>query len=1346
MKIFRLLLMLCGILFANIGFANEIDGMRFTHIGLEEGLSHSTIFGINQDKEGNLWFATYDGLNKYDGYNFTVYRHQYKNPKSIANDITRCVAIDDDNRVWVATRDGLSLYNHRQNEFTNFYYNRKEQNMSITNIVPLQKDWLMLGTTEGILLFDVQGGHFMNDTLSTALHSLKPSTLVKQGEYVYIGAEDAVYTYFLRDGSLKKLVELPAKTQINGILCRMLNRVWIATEGSGLYLYDLKTEKLRNYRYEDKTTGLISNYVRSLALDQENRLWVGTYSGLNIYEEGNDSFASIENSIIRIGVLSQNSVRCIFKDSQGGMWLGTYWGGLNYYHPLCNRFQQIKHIPFYNSLSDNVVSCIVEDKNKNLWMGTSDGGLNFYDSATKTYKNYLFNPDTSDGVPFKDIKTVYVDEATDKVYVGAHAGGMMVLHRKTGKKEFYNHQNSDLPSNHIYSIVSDGKGGLWIASLDYLLHFDVDKKHFTVIDKDVEGRPIQKYNLLLYRDSKGRIWVGGKMGLSVYDQLDTAVQANTDFSISMNLKQSFVNCIHESLSGYIWVGTRNGLFALREGDKELLQYTTDDGLPSNVVYGILEDGYGRLWISTNQGLSCFNPNSRKLRNFTVIDGLQSNQFNAGSYCRVSSGAMLFGGINGVTLFRPEILIDNPYTPKPVINKLFVFNKEVLPNDNTGILKENIEYVDHITLKSSQNSFSISFVVSNYIAGMHNTFAYKLEGYNEEWYKQDDISPVSYSNLPAGDYTFLLKAANNDGKWSKEVAALHIRVLPVWYCTWWALLVFALSVILLLFVVFRFFWQRKSMQAEIRLERLDKEKREEVNQMKIRFYIDISHELRTPLTLIVAPLQELIERVKGHWEHEKLAYIQRNTNRLLHLVNQLMDYRRAELGIFELQPVYGNAYKKVLNSFLNYENLSKRRDIDYNLYTELQDEELLFDETYLDLIVNNLLSNAFKYTGKGECITVRLYKENDNLVLQVIDTGVGIPEEKQKRIFERFYQAESGHEGSGIGLSLVQRLVDLHHGRITLDSKVGEGSTFSIYIPQDKSVYTSEELLAQEEGVKEQRAYYTNAHDVYVDDEESLDTSTLADSEKEKRGTILIVDDNLELRQYLVSGLSSDFNLLEADNGQKALDILKEETVDLVITDIMMPVMDGVKLCKVIKQNIRTCHIPVYMLSAKVDTKYQLEGFQVGADDYIPKPFSMPILKAKIQNVLRTRHRAFEHYSNTTEVEPEKLANNSMDEELLRKAIAVIEKNMDNVEFSTEQFAKELNMSRSNLHLKLKAITGKSAIDFIHKIRFNRACQLLKEGKYTVSEISFMVGYNTPSYFAARFKKYMGCLPTEYGKK
>lgn len=785
---------------------------------------------------------------------------------------------------------------------------------------------------------------------------------------------------------------------------------------------------------------------------------------------------------------------------------------------------------------------------------------------------------------------------------------------------------------------------------------------------------------------------------------------------------------------------------MKESDKQFLQYTTENGLPSNVIYGILEDAYGRLWISTNQGLSCLNSESGKFRNFTIMDGLQGNQFNAGAYCRKDNGYMLFGGVNGITSFRPETLIDNPYAPKPVINKLFVHNKEVLPDDETGILKESITYVNRITLSSSQNSFAISFVVSNYIAGKHNTFTYKLEGYDNVWYKQNDISLVSYSNLPAGDYTFCIKAANNDGKWNEEPAILHIHILPVWYSTWWALSLFALSFALLVFGIVRFFWLRKSMQAEIRMERLDKEKREEISQMKIRFYVNISHELRTPLTLIVAPLQELLDRISGHWEHEQLLYVQRNTNRLLHLVNQLMDFRRAELGIFELRAVYSNAYKRILNCFMNYESLSKRKDIDYNFYTELQDKNVLFDENYLDLIANNLLSNAFKYTEVGESIIVKLYIEDDNLVLQVIDTGIGIPLEKQEKIFERFYQIENGREGSGIGLSLVQRLVELHHGRIVLQSEVGKGSTFTIYLPQDESVYTQEELLGRSGDEGEQRVYSTNANDIYIGDDEKFGEEVSTDEENCKRGTILVVEDNRELRQYLVNGLSALFDILETENGQKALDILKDKDVDLIITDVMMPVMDGVRLCKLVKQNLRTCHIPVYMLSAKVDIKYQLEGLQVGADDYIAKPFSMEVLRTKILNMLRTRYRIFERYSNMTEIRPEKLTSNTMDEELLRKAIAVVEKNMDNVEFSTEQFAREMNMSRSNLHLKLKAITGKSAIDFIHKIRFNRACQLLKEGKYTVSEISFMVGYNTPSYFAARFKKYIGCLPTEYGKK
>ena len=848
MKIIQTLLVLLGGLFPFILNAGTTEDIYFSHIGMEDGLSHSTIFAINQDKEGNLWFATYDGVNKYDGYNFTVYRHEYANPNSIASDITRCIAIDDSDQIWVGTREGLSFYNRRKNSFSNYYYKKNGINVPINSIAPIKENWLMLGTAEGILLFDIKKECFLNDTLPS-LHLLKPTVLVRQGEYIYIGAEDGVYTYTLSGGKLERLVSMPAGIRIHAILCQMFSRIWMATEGDGLFMYDAKTKELKNYRYESEQSGLNSNYVRSLELDTENRLWVGTYSGLNIYKEATDNFSSIKSSEIQEGSLSQNSVRSIFKDSQGGMWLGTYWGGLNYYHPLCNRFQRIKHVPFLNSLSNNVVSCIVEDSEHNLWIGTSDGGLNFYDSTSKLYKNYLFKSGSLD-VPFKDIKTVYVDEEHDKVYVGAHAGGMMALQRKSGRVEYFNRQNSNLPSNNIYSIISDENGGLWVASLEHLLHFDIDKRNFTIVDKDQNGRKLQQYNRLLFRDSRRRIWVGGEMGVSVYNQIGTDFLANTDFHIDPILQQAFVNCFYESTSGYIWIGTRSGLFAMKEGSKELLQYTTADGLPSNVIYGIMEDAYARLWISTNQGLSCLNPENGKFRNFTILDGLQGNQFNAGSYCRQDNGYMLFGGVNGITLFRPETLIDNPYAPKPVINKLFVYNKEVLPNDETGILSETIEYADHITLSSSQNSFAISFVVSNYIAGKHNTFAYKLEGYNDEWYRQNDTSPVSYSNLPAGDYTFYIKAANNDGKWNEEPTVLHIRVLPVWYCTWWALSLFALSFMLVVFGIVRYFWLRKSMQAEILMERLDKEKQEEISQMKIRFYVNISHELRTPLTLIV----------------------------------------------------------------------------------------------------------------------------------------------------------------------------------------------------------------------------------------------------------------------------------------------------------------------------------------------------------------------------------------------------------------------------------------------------------------------------------------------------------------
>ena len=1329
-------------------FSETPEQITFSYISINEGLSQSTVFSIDQDKRGNMWFATYDGVNKYDGYAFTVYQHNEDDPNSIANDISRIVKTDSQGRVWIGTRDGLSRYDEEKDIFQNFFYEKNGKHLQVNGIEEISPEQLLISTPEGLIMFDIKESKFIDDSFSTAMHKTIASTLYRQGDQIYIGTStDGLYTYSITQKTFEKVIPILGTKQIQAILQQSPTRIWVATEGAGLFLINPKTKEIKNYLHSPSNPKSISsNYIRSLAMDSQNRLWIGTFNDLNIYHEGTDSFASYSSNPVENGSLSQRSVRSIFMDSQGGMWLGTYFGGLNYYHPIRNRFKNIRNIPYKNSLSDNVVSCIVEDKDKNLWIGTNDGGLNLYNPITQRFTSYTLQEDESArGIGSNNIKAVYVDEKKSLVYIGTHAGGLSILHRNSGQVENFNQRNSQLVNENVYAILPDGEGNLWLGTLSALVRFNPEQRSFTTIEKEKDGTPVvSKQITTLFRDSHKRLWIGGEEGLSVFKQEGLDIQKASILPVS-NVTKLFTNCIYEASNGIIWVGTREGFYCFNEKDKQIKRYNTTNGLPNNVVYGILEDSFGRLWLSTNRGISCFNPETEKFRNFTESDGLQSNQFNTASYCRTSVGQMYFGGINGITTFRPELLLDNPYTPPVVITKLQLFNKVVRPDDETGILTKNISETKSITLKSWQTAFSIEFVVSNYISGQHNTFAYKLEGYDKEWYYLTDSRTVSYSNLPQGTYQFLVKAANSDGKWNPIPTALEIIVLPIWYKTWWALLIFFATFAGFITFVFRFFWMRKSMEAQLEIERRDKEHQEEINQMKMRFFINISQELRTPLTLILTPLQEIINKISDRWTRNQLEYIQRNANRLLHLVNQLMDYSRAELGVFELKAKKGNAHQLIQDNFLFYDKLARHKKITYTLHSELEDKEVLFDANYLELIVNNLLSNAFKYTESGQSITVTLKEENGWLLLQVSDTGIGIPINKQGKIFERFYQIESEHVGSGIGLSLVQRLIELHHGRIELDSEENKGSTFSVYLPQDLSVYKPSELASNNEQNEEEQVYSTNSKAMYFIDTEKVENESVESGDK-KRGTILIVEDNNEIRRYLSNGLADLFNTLEAGNGEEALEKLKDNEVDVIVTDVMMPVMDGIKLCKNVKQNIRTCHIPVIILSAKTDIKDQMEGLQMGADDYIPKPFSLAILTTKIQNMMRTRRRMLDKYAKSLEVEPEKITFNAMDEALLKRAMAIVEKNMDNIEFSTDEFAREMNMSRSNLHLKLKAITGESTIDFIRKIRFNEAAKLLKDGRYTVAEVSTMVGFNTPSYFATSFKKYFGCLPTEYIKK
>lgn len=1328
--------------------AQKPSPINFIHIGLNEGLSQSTVLDITQDKEGNLWFATHNGLNKYNGYEFTVYQHKEQDPHSIGSDIIRSCMADKQGRIWIGTDKGLSLYDVKMDRFENFSYQEKEKHLPINGIVEVNDHLLMVySRKQKIMLFDTETRQYTDKQLVPTLTSIVPTALYRQDDRIYIGSSQGLWVYSIQNNTIENIMpEILKEKEIYSILQQSPVRLWIGTEGNGLYCVNPQTKKISNYLQDPKTRNAISsNYIRSLSLDSQNQLWVGTLNSLNIYNEEADNFNVYTSDPQESGSLSQTSVRDIFMDSQGGMWLGTYFGGLNYYHPFKDRFYNIQSTAKESSLSCNIIGCIQEDSENNIWIGTNSGGVNCYNPHTRTFKHYT----QKDGLASNDVKVIHIDEASDLVYIGTHTGGLSILNRKSGHIETI----CSYDANNIYTLEPTENGEFWVSGMSTLIRFNPRSKSLTNITKQADGKPfLTKQITAIVRDSKHRLWMIGEEGMDIYtEENGQLLQCHGLLPAQPSISQQIINCVYEAKqNGIFWIGTRSGFYRFEEQTKEIRQFSTEEGLPNNVVHGIMEDSYGHLWISTDKGLSRFQPQTGKFRNYADTDGIQSNQFTNNAFCHTRNGLMYFGGINGITTFQPEQLPDNPYIPPVLITRLTLFNKTVLPGDDTGILEKNISETNSITLAAGQSMFSLEFVVSNYISGSHNTFAYMLQGYDKEWYTSNTQRTVSYSNLPQGTYRFLVKAANSDGKWNEAPTELEIVVLPVWYKSWWAILLFIALFLAVTVFIFYYLWMRKSMQAQIQLELADKERQKQMNEMKLQFFINISHELRTPLTMILAPLQEVLDKVSDRWIHRQLEHVQKNTNRLLHLVNQLMDYRRAELGVFNLKVRCNPVHQVIKKSFLLYDRVAQHKKITYNFDSELEDREVWCDPNYLELIVNNLLSNAFKYTGEGQSIKVSLRMEGAQLVLQVSDTGSGIPLNKQSRIFERFYQIDHEHIGTGIGLSLVQRLVDLHHGEIKLESAEGVGSTFTISLPTTAEAYTAIEIGSAEEVEKEKPIHSANSAEMFlmdIDPTETTETEKPAEETNErKRETILVVEDNTEIRGYLRNELGQLFRILEAENGEEALNILKEQEIDLILTDVMMPVMDGIKLCKHIKQNLYTCHIPVIMLSAKTDLKEQLEGLQVGADDYIPKPFSMALVTTKIKNLFRTRHRAIEHYSNSMEIEPEKVALNPMDEELLKRAVETVEKHLDNVEFSTDEFAREMFMSRSNLHLKMKALTGESTNEFIRKIRFNQACKLLKEGRYNVAEISTMVGFNTPSYFATSFKKYFGCLPSEYGKK
>ncbi len=1329
------------------------ERIHFRRLSVNDGMSQNTVLALTQDHNGKIWVGTIDGVNWYDGYRFATLYKDLNDSTSLSNNHVYSLCTDEEGTVWVGTLTGLSRYNIIGNNFTNYYLPEK-QPVQIFSIGDLNgKNQLLLGTSNGLIVFDKKTGYMNRHPL---LRETNVYSICKMNDEVLLGTSSGIYHYHPHDNSVVRLLPKLEQEVVSSILYDPRKRIcWLGTLTSGVYCTDENFRIKKHYHYKSPQQ-LPENAVRTLAQDDKGNIWIGTINALFVLEPETEKIAKYAFSHENESSLGHNSVRSILKDNQGGMWVGTYYGGLNYYHAMAPAFETLTYSAYKNSISDNTVSCIVEDPyTGNLWIGTNDGGLNEYNRKNNHFSAYRANRHNAHALQSDNIKCVLPD--ADGVYIGSHGGGLSYLSKRTGQIKNYTFPKAVSFSNSCYSLLDGKDGTLWVGSIIGLYSFDKKTGQLTIHPL------IQKYPRLssllinvLYRDSKERIWIGTEESLFVYDNGKLEEWKDHTSKNNPALIQAF--CIQEDSNRHIWIGSSAGLYKSPDGStSHQVRYSTKNGLPNNFIYGILEDGRGRLWITTNRGLSCFDPSEQTFLNYTVQDGLSHEQFNTYGACKTQDGIFFLGSLKGVTYFNPYEFVDNPFSPNAVITGATIQNQPILriKDGSSKYFQTDNGKLLGMSFPSNRKLFSIHFSVINYLSGKRNLFAYKLEGFDEDWVYAGQGSPqrnVTYSNLPPGKYTFMVKACNNNGRWSVAPTEFFVHIIPMWYQTWWAKMLYVLFTLGGLAFIFYFFIARAKMKMQMQIEHMERTKIEEISQEKVRFYINMSHELRTPLSLILAPLEELVEEKKKFDApvQQKLSYVYRNGRKLLQLVNQLLDFWKAESGALPIHVAMNNVDELGRNIFSLFEENAQKRNITYQYQSEVNGSLLPVDKTYMEMIVTNLLSNAFKFTPDGGAITLSVWKKENSFGFTIKDTGIGIPAEKQSRIFERFYQANEDRKGSGIGLSLVKCLVEKHHGTISVSSKPNQGSEFCVELPSDLKVFTPTELLTQNEKDSPDWQTASLATETIIEDGEFTETSVSpgqeeTESPEETTETILLVDDNKEMVDYLKNHFKSKYVTLTAGNGEEALAILKEQKVDIVLSDVMMPGIDGIKLCELIKKNMQTCHIPVILLSAKGSIEAQTAGIRIGADDYIPKPFSMNLLKGKISNILKAKQRLRYYYSNTIDIDTAKITSNALDEEFMSKAIQIVENNIDDEGFTADDLAEKLNMSRSSLYLKMSSISGEPPANFIRRIRFNKACKLLLEGRYSISEVSNKVGFSSPSYFSTSFKKYVGCLPSEYVK-
>lgn len=1354
-----------GIYISLINIISSQYQNNYEFIPLSDDINQTTISCIVKDDDGMLWLGSSgDGVFKYNSLDFKVYKKEAINNKSTLNSsFVHSLLKDKNNNIWAGTQEGLNFYSRDLDKFNSITFNEANQNIkfAVHAIEEFNDSTLLVGTHQnGLLKLNKNDYSFkrVNYKSNNSISSLLINSIVKtEDEKFIVGTNQGLMTFDPYNSTLQLTkFDLNDKyetveSSIESILIDNNKTLWLGTSSKGLI-------KITNTddSYKIQNLMITNKRVLSLSLKQDGNILCGTEND-GLFEISNEK-NEIENykfdKNIQDGIKS-NSIWSTYTDEKNRIWLGYYNNGIDVYNENYNKFKSLRSISGYsNSLSSSSVTGIIKDDKDRLWISTTEGGIDVYDKKTSRFTNLINNKNNiANGLDKLETTSIFKD-SNGNILIGTWESGFYILKKNSKRFKNINNSNSKLKSDKVMSFAEDSNGTIWIGTFfgglysyntynNKVTHYDSS----TFVEYNINTSNIRKVIV----DNKDNIWIGTRAGLYRINKNEEDSFSITSFNESFktilgeNISSTIVYSLFEDELKNIWIGSLDyGLFKYNYDTDEINWFNNDNGFIHESISSIAQDQNGHLWISGNKGLTKYDPYKNLFYNFNKDDGLSSNRFNYNSVF-TDNELLYFGGLNGLNYFNPDKIQYNEELPLVYLKDLKLSNELVAIGDLKSPLQKSLSTTDKLTLSHNQSFFSIEYVGVNYTRSKNNQYAYLLEGFDEKWNYVGSKTNATFTNVPAGNYIFQVKASNNDGLWNEIPTKLNIKILPAWWQSNLAWLIYLLTIMTISYISYKVFIERIRERRILKFEREEHKQLEALNSKKIQFFTNISHEFRTPLTLILNPLNDII---KGDFSNlslttkNKLEIIHKNSNRLSRLINELMDFRKLQFNKMSVNASKINLIPFIEEVSSHFEGEATEKNIILSVDYSENPINVWGDPSMLEKIIFNLLSNAFKVTPTNGMVSIYINKSSNKINFPLIDpekllesieiiiedTGSGIKKENINKIFDRFYQVtefdKQYYGGTGIGLEVVRNFIELHKGKIEVSSKLNIGTQFKIQLPNG-----NKHLEIKNNTVK----YNSN---------DNLQTKLTAfenSNNKSKDKTLLIIDDNSELRSYLNNELDTNYNILLAENGKIGFELANKHIPDIIITDVMMPVMDGIELCKMIKNDLRTSHIPIMMITAKGMEVDKIKGIDSGADVYLQKPFNMNVLKSHLKQLISTRKILFKKYlsgidfsENTT----------SLDQEFILNVLNYINKNISDNNLNVENLADELLLSRSKLYRKIKALTGLTANEFIRNVRLEKSKEILENSEFSISEICYKVGFSSPSYFTKCFKLQYGVLPKE----